>query len=225
MNYPVVSAGLVMGPRGIGTMAAMLLVGRLVGRVDTRLLLVIGLTLTAWPFHAMTGWTPDVSKATIIGVGIIQGMGLAFLSVPLNVVALATLSPERRAEGSGVYNLSRNIGSSVGISVMNSLLTRNTQVNHAEIARHVTAVNRGFENPTIAQFWNPVTAAGRAALDAVNQQAQIIAYIGDCTLVMLATLAAVSLLTVFHKAPHERGSDHAQPSHERGTNPASGVEL
>ncbi len=58
MNYPVITAGLVMGPRGIGTMAAMLIVGRLVGRVDTRLLLGIGLAITAWSFYAMTGWTP-----------------------------------------------------------------------------------------------------------------------------------------------------------------------
>ena len=82
---------------------------------------------------------------------------------------MSTLSPEQRAEGAGLYSLSRNIGSSVGISVVNSLLTRNTQVNHADIAQHVTAVNRAFEDPAIAQFWNPVTAAGRAALDAVSR--------------------------------------------------------
>jgi MFS transporter, DHA2 family, multidrug resistance protein len=211
MNYPVVNAGLVMGPRGIATMATMLIVGRLVGRVDTRLVLVIGLALTAWPFYAMTGWTPDVSQETIIGVGIIQGMALAFLSVPLNAVSLSTLSSERRSEGAGVYNLSRNIGSSVGISVMNSLLTRNTQINHADIARHVTAVNRAFETPAVAQFWNPVTAAGRAALDAViTRQAQIIAYIDDYKLLMLATLAVIPLLVVFKKPSGGGSPDHIE---------------
>jgi MFS transporter, DHA2 family, multidrug resistance protein len=211
MNYPVVSAGLVMGPRGIGSMGMMLIVGRLVGQVDTRLLLVIGLSLTAWGFRAMIGWTPDVSQATIIGVGIIQGMGLAFLTVPLNVVALSTLSPERRTEGAGLYGLSRNTGSSVGISVVNSLLTRNTQINHADITQHVTAVNRGFENPVIAQFWNPVTAAGRAALDAViTRQAQIIAYIDDYKLLMLATLAVIPLLVVFKKPSGGGSPDHIE---------------
>jgi DHA2 family multidrug resistance protein len=211
MNYPVVTAGLVMGPRGIGTMGTMLIVGRLVGRVDTRLLLAIGLALTAWPFHAMTGWTPDVSQETIIRVGVIQGMGLAFLTVPLTVVALSTLSLERRTEGAGLYSLSRNIGSSVGISVVNSLLTQNTQINHAGIVPSVTAVNRAFENPAIAQFWNPVTAAGRAALDAViTRQAQIIAYIDDYKLLMLATLAVIPLLVVF-KTPSGGGSpDHVE---------------
>jgi DHA2 family multidrug resistance protein len=208
MNYPIVTAGLVLGPRGIGTMGVMLIVGRLIGRVDTRLLLGLGLGLTASAFYAMTGWTPDVSQSTIIGVGVLQGIGLGFLFVPLSAATLATLSPEQRTEGAGLYSLSRNIGSSVGISVVNALLTRNTQINHAEIAQHVTAVNRAFENPPVTQFWNPLTAAGRAALDAViTRQAQIIAYIDDYKLLMIATLAVLPLLIVFKKAP--RGSaDH-----------------
>src|ERR1700686_857423 len=90
MNYPVVTAGFVMGPRGIGTMGAMLVVGRLIGRVDTRVLLGVGLGLTAWSFYAMTGWTPDVSQSAIIGVGVIQGIGLGFIFVPLSVGTLAT---------------------------------------------------------------------------------------------------------------------------------------
>jgi len=209
MNYPVVTAGLVLGPRGIGTMAAMMIVGRLVGRIDTRLLLAVGLALTAWSFYAMTGWTPDVSQSTIVGVGVVQGIGLGFLFVPLSTAALSTLAPERRTEGAGLFSLSRNIGSSVGISVVNALLTRNTQVNHADIAQHVTAVNRAFESPAVTQFWNPLTAAGRAALDAmITRQAQIIAYIDDYKLLMIATLAVIPLLIVFKKASSSGGEQH-----------------
>jgi DHA2 family multidrug resistance protein len=210
MNYPIVTAGLVLGPRGIGTMGAMLVVGKLIKKVDTRVLLSIGLVLTAWSFYAMTGWTPNVSQTTIIIVGVIQGIGLGFIFVPLSVVTLSTLSPDLRAEGAGLYSLSRNIGSSVGISVVNSLLTTNTQVNHAEIVQHVTAVNRIFSDQNIAQFWNPFTAAGRAALDAViTQQAQIIAYIDDYKLLMIATLAVIPLLVVFKQVSDVDGKDHA----------------
>jgi MFS transporter, DHA2 family, multidrug resistance protein len=209
MNYPIVSAGLVLGPRGVGTMGAMMVVGKLIGRVDTRFLLGTGLGLTSWSFYAMTGWTPDVSQMTIIVVGVIQGIGLGFIFVPLSVVTLSTLSSELRAEGAGLYSLSRNIGSSVGISAVNSLLTQNTQVNHAAIALHVTSVNRMFEDPMITQFWNPLTAAGRAALDAVvTRQAQIIAYIDDYKLLMIATLAVIPLLIVFKTASGEDGPDH-----------------
>jgi DHA2 family multidrug resistance protein len=191
-------------------MAAMLVVGKLIGRIDTRLLLGIGLMLTAWSFYAMTGWTPDVSQMTIILVGVIQGVGLGFIFVPLSTVTLSTLSLELRAEGAGIFSLSRNIGSSVGISVMNALLITNTQINHAEIAQHVTAVNRAFDGAAITQFWNPLTAAGRAALDAVvTQQAQIIAYIDDYKLLMIATLAVIPLLVVFKQASAGRGSGHA----------------
>ncbi|HSZ66444.1 MAG TPA: DHA2 family efflux MFS transporter permease subunit [Xanthobacteraceae bacterium] len=209
MNYPVVTAGLVMGPRGVGTMASMLLVGRLVGRVDTRILLGIGLALTAWSFSAMTGWTPDISESAIIGVGVVQGVGLGFLFVPLSAATLSTLSAEQRTEGAGFYNLSRNIGSSVGISVVNALLTRNTQINHASIATHVTAVNHGFDNPSVAHFWDPLTAAGRAALDSVvTEQAQIIAYIDDYKMLMIATLAVFPLLLVFKRSSRPADTGH-----------------
>ena len=191
-------------------MAAMLVVGRLTGRLDTRLLLGVGLGLTAWAFYAMTGWTPDISSADIILVGLVQGAGLGFLFVPLSTVTLTTLPAEQRTEAAGVYHLSRNIGSSVGISVVSALLTSNTQINHAEIVAHVTALNRAFEQPTVAQFLNPVTAAGRAALDAmVTHQAQIIAYIDDYKLLMIATLAAIALLFVFKTPPKGRDAGHA----------------
>jgi DHA2 family multidrug resistance protein len=210
MDYAIVSAGFVMGPRGLGTMAAMMVVGRLIGRVDTRYLLGIGLGLTAWSFRAMTGWTPDISKFTIVSIGIIQGIGLGFIFVPLSVVTLSTLSPTRRAEGAGLYSLARNIGSSIGISVVNALLTRNTQINHASIAAHVTAVNRALQEPAVARFWDPMTASGRAALDAVvTRQAQIIAYIDDYRLLMLATLAVLPLLLVFKRPPSRGAQAHA----------------
>jgi DHA2 family multidrug resistance protein len=198
MNYPVVSAGLVMGPRGIGTMAAMLVVGRLTGRLDIRLLLAIGLGLTAWSFYMMTGWTPDVSMIEVVRVTVVQGIGLGFFFVPLTAAALSTLPFEDRTNGAGVFNLARNMGSSIGISVVNALLTRNTQINHAAIAQHITTVNRAFEVPAIRHFWDPATAAGRAALDGViTRQAQIIAYIDDYKLLLVAMLVALPLLALF----------------------------
>jgi DHA2 family multidrug resistance protein len=140
----------------------------------------------------------------------VQGIGLGFLFVPLSVVTLSTLPQELRTEGAGIYSLARNIGSSVGISVVTSLLTRNTQVNHADISLSVTAINRTFEEPIIAQYWNPMKTAGRAVLDAmVTRQAQIIAYIDDYTLLMIATLAVVPLLLVFKKSTPEAGAEHA----------------
>ena len=210
MNYPVLTAGLVMGPRGVGTMIGTIVVGRFVGKVDTRVLLGIGLGFSAWAFYDMTGWTPDVSAQEIIITGLVQGAGFGVLFVPMSAVTLSTLSPEDRADGASIFSLSRSIGSSVGISVFSALLTTMTEVNHADISASVTPVNRGFDDPTVTQFLSPLTAAGRAALDAlVTQQAQVIAYMDDYKLLLIATLALFALLVIFKKSSGSAGAGHA----------------
>ena len=205
MNEPIITAGLVMGPRGFGTIVSMLLAGRLIGRLDTRIILFAGLTISAWAFYAMTRWTPDVSNMTIMIVGVVQGIGQGLISVPVSTVALSTLAPEHRAEGAGVYNLARNMGSSVGVSVVNSLLTYNVQVNHADLTKSITAFDRLLTSPHVAAFWSPATAGGRAALDSViNQQAQVIAYNNDYKFLMYATLATLPLLLLIRKPEQPR---------------------
>ncbi|MBP2300737.1 DHA2 family efflux MFS transporter permease subunit [Azospirillum picis] len=210
MGYPVVTAGIVMGPRGLGTMVCMFIVGKLVGRVDTRLLLLTGLAMTAWAMYEMTGWTPDVSQWTIIEIGFVQGAGLGFLFVPLTTVTFSTLAPERRGDGTGLYNLSRNIGSAVGISIVAALLTRNTQVNHAEIVTHVTPFNRLFDAPSARAIFDPLTAVGRAALDQeITRQATIISYVNDFKLLMILSLAVMPLLLLLRKPPKPPEMDHS----------------
>ncbi len=200
MNEPVITAGLVMGPRGLGIIVSMWLTGRIIGRVDTRLILLAGLTVSAWSFYAMSRWTLDVSNMTIMLVGLVQGAGQGVLSVPLTTVSLSTLAPEHRAEGAGVFNLARTLGSAAGISIVNSLLTYNVQVNHADIASGVTAFDRLLSSPHIAAFWSPFTTRGSTALDAViNQQAQVIAYNNDYRFMMFATLATLPLLLFIRK--------------------------
>jgi MFS transporter, DHA2 family, multidrug resistance protein len=210
MGYPVMTAGLVVGPRGMGTKTCMFIAGRLIGRVDTRLLLIVGLGLTAWAMWAMTGWTPDVSQWTIVSVGFIQGAGLGFLFVPLTTVAFSTLPARLRGEGTGIYNLSRNIGSSVGISVVTALVAENTQVNHADTASYVTPFNHAFSAPQVMQALSPWTAAGRAALDTVvNAQAVVIAYIGDFKLLMVLSLIAIPLVLLLRKPAAPAAMDHS----------------
>jgi DHA2 family multidrug resistance protein len=200
MNEPIITAGLIMGPRGFGTIASMLLVGRLIGRLDTRIILFAGLITTAWAFDAMSYWTPNVSNMTIMLTGIIQGGGQGMIMVPLTALSLSTLESEHRAEGAGVYNLARNLGSSVGVSVVNSLLTYSVQVNHADITNDVTAFNRVLASPHVATYWSPFMPAGRAALDAIiNQQAQTIAYDDDFKFLMFATLVTLPLLLLMRK--------------------------
>ncbi|MGH8268750.1 MAG: EmrB/QacA family drug resistance transporter, partial [Steroidobacteraceae bacterium] len=138
------------------------------------------------------------------------GVGLGFLFTPLSVVSLATLPPAVRPEGAGFYNLARNVGSSIGISIVGALLTRTTQANHADIAQYVTAVNHQLSNPAVTQALNPLTASGRAALDAlITQQAQIIAYVDDYKFLMIATLAVIPLLIVFQGRSRAPSGEHS----------------
>ena len=210
MGYPIVTAGLVMGPRGIGTMVSMFTVGKLIGKVEVRWLLLIGLGLTAWAMWDMTGWTMDVSQSRIVTTGFVQGAGLGFLFVPLSVVTFSTLPAAMRGDGTGLYNLSRNIGSSVGISVVTALLTENIQVNHADIAGYVTAFNPMFHIPAVVKMLSPFTAHGRAALDAmITTQATMISYIDDFRLLMLMALAAMPLVFLLRKAAGPVEVDHS----------------
>src|ERR1700682_2712572 len=116
MNYPVVLTGLVTAPRGIGTLAAMLIVSRLIGRIDTRLIIVTGLAITALSLWQMTGFYLQMDTSMVIWTGLAQGLGSGMVYVPLATVAFATLAPAYRNEGTAFFSLIRNIGSSIGIS-------------------------------------------------------------------------------------------------------------
>ncbi|MBK3745382.1 DHA2 family efflux MFS transporter permease subunit [Paraburkholderia aspalathi] len=210
MGYPVTTAGLVMGPRGMGTMVCMFVVGRIVGRADSRYLLLTGLGLTTWAMYEMTGWTPAVSEWTIARVGFIQGAGLGFLFVPLSTVVFSTLPLSLRGDGTGLFNLSRNIGSSVGISIVSALLIENVQANHADIAAYVTPFNRYFDAPAVAHYLDPTTLGGRAMLDTViTGQAMIISYIDDFKLLMLMSLLAMPLVLLLRKPKAGQEVDHS----------------
>ncbi len=207
MGYPVLTSGLVMGPRGLGTMLAMLIVGRLIGIIDTRWLLVFGSALSGLSFYQMMLWTPSVSESAVIITGILQGVGMGFIFVPLSTAALGTLEAEDRPDAASVYNLARNIGSSVGISVVNTLLTRSEQVVHDNIASAVTPFNRNLFETNVAHYWNPATKVGAAAINGVvNQQAQIISYSDDYKFLMIAILAAMPLVVMFDRARPSAGA-------------------
>lgn len=200
LGFPVITAGYVLAPRGIGTMAAMMVVGRLIGKVDIRLLLFVGLLLTAFSLGAMTRFSQDVGIGAIVWTGVVQGVGLGFIFVPLSTAAFATLPPRYRNEATAMFSLARNIGSSIGISAVVTVLGQQTQSSHAELAGYITPFRDALR--TLPQAWDWTTSAGAAALDAqVTQQALMIAYLNDFRLMMYLALAAVPLLLLMRPAP------------------------
>ncbi len=200
-NYPVESAGLIMAPRGIGTMAAMVIAGRLSNRVDPRKLMALGILLLVYSLWEMTSWTPDVDQWTIAWNTIIQGAGLGFVFIPLQVIAFATLAPQFRTNGTALLSLFRNVGSAIGVSVTETLLTRNTQIEHSVLAGYVTPFNRALQGShAIADAIGPATAHGAAALEQIIQrQASIIAYNDDFWFMMVISIPTLLLLLLMRR--------------------------
>jgi DHA2 family multidrug resistance protein len=197
-NHSTVLTGLIMAPRGVGTMISMILVGRLVQKVDARFLVVTGLLLTAWSLHDMTGFSPQMDDTLIIWSGVVQGLGLGLVFVPLSTVAFATLEPRFRTDAAALFSLVRNIGSSIGISIVTVLLARNIQINHAELSAGLTPFNPNLQaaSPLAAQG-NPQALSQIDAL--LNQQSLMISYIDDFKLMMIVTLCAIPLALLLRK--------------------------
>jgi DHA2 family multidrug resistance protein len=198
MNYPVVLTGLVTAPRGVGTLLAMFVVGRLIRWVDTRWIIALGFAMTGISLWQMTHFSMQMDDHSVIWSGLLQGFGTGFVYVPLAALTFATLSPQLRNEGTSVFSLVRNIGSSVGISVVTTLLTRNTQIMHARLGEQITPYGDALMAPA-TQSMNSLH--GLAGLDAmVTQQATMIAYDNDFKLMMVLTFCAVPLVALLRRA-------------------------
>ncbi|ALA17870.1 MULTISPECIES: DHA2 family efflux MFS transporter permease subunit [unclassified Chelatococcus] len=199
-GYPVATAGLLMAPRGVGTMIAMMVAGRLSSRVDPRLIMLTGILMLAYSLWDMSYWTPDVSATTLTVTTVLQGFGLGFVFIPLQVVAFATLAPDLRTDATALFSLVRNIGSAIGISVMAFMLAQNTQTVHATLAEHITPFNRLLQTGAVREYWNIGTTQGLSLIDqVVNRQAAIVAYADDFKLMLLITLPTVLLLLMMRR--------------------------
>jgi DHA2 family multidrug resistance protein len=200
LNYPILTAGMLLASRGIGTLVAMMMVGRLLKFVQARYLILTGLIITAYTLWEMTGFTDYTSSRTIMIFSVMQGVGLGLVFVPLSTVAFATLPGHLRTDGAAILTLVRNIGSSVGISMVIAELTNTTVKMHAHLTEYITPFNDALKMPDVASVLNMATDQGRAMLDAlITKQAAIIAYGNDFKLLMVLTIAAIPLVFLIRK--------------------------
>jgi DHA2 family multidrug resistance protein len=197
MGYPVLSSGELLGARGIGTFFAMMAVGRLLGKVDARLLVGIGLTLATGSIYVMVGWTPDVSAREIVIDSVAQGVGLGLVFVPLNTIAFATLPGEWRTDGAAVWTLIRNLGSSVGISLIIAKLTDNIAVFHSQLVEFINPFSDALKLNHIS-LNGLSTLAGLDGM--VTQQAAVMSYSNDFLAMTFVSLAAFPLLMLIRGA-------------------------
>jgi DHA2 family multidrug resistance protein len=188
LGYPAIESGFAVSPRGVGAVVSMMIVGRLIGRVDTRYLIAFGFTVLTFSTYLFTRINLEIAQSNIIIPMLISGVAMGFVFVPLTTLSMATLPQREIGNASGVYNLMRNTGGSIGIAIMTTLLARNTQVHQTILVAHTDEYNPAFQQAFqqtyqgfLASF-DPVTAtqmAYQSIYGLVGRQAAVLAYIDD----------------------------------------------
>ena len=192
-GYPVIDTGMMMAPRGVGVLFTMWLGGQVMGKVDTRILIITGLILFAGSLWIMAGFSLEMDWRPVVASGFVQGLGMGLVFMPLNALAFATLENQYRTEGASLLNLMRSIGQSAGISMVTVLLARNIQVSHADIGSHVTDAT--MQGVGLVGGVPGLGASAMSSVDAmVNQQAAMIAYVNDFYLMAWISVAVVPLV-------------------------------
>jgi DHA2 family multidrug resistance protein len=202
LNYPVLTTGLVMAPRGFASMFGMFLVGRLIHRVDARLLVLVGIVLSLLGSFAMADYSLNINFFWVIWPILLQGIGLGMIFVPLATIAYSTLPVHKSAEAAGMFNLLRTVGSSIGISIVTTLFTQESQINWNVLGGHMTASNPAFQR-YLADIGLPKLNLLGAQLmgGLLGQQAAMIAFV-DCFVFIGWTFVFMIPLLLFVKAPH-----------------------
>jgi len=196
MSYDVIDTGLVLMPRGIGVLISMQIAGMAVRRgIDARPIVASGFAICAGSLWQMSLWSLDVDRFHIVLAGLIQGLGIGVVFIPLNISAFATLPPRLRTDGSSLLNLLRSLGASAGISLTTVMFARNLQTSHADIAANLSgaSVSNSVDVSTVDRYQGLGEAALRMLDMEANRQAAMVAYIDDFRMMMWITIAAMPL--------------------------------
>jgi len=195
LGYPVFDAGWMMAPRGFGTILAMVVVGRLANSVDSRMFILIGFLLTAASLWQMTGWSLQMGSGPILFAGFAQGFGLGCTFVPLNMLALSGMPVHLLTQATALRSLSRLLGGSIGIAILEAQLTRNTQIVHSQMVEWLLPNNPLTRAPFLHAPFDVTTTRGMALLNQeITRQASMTAYVDDFLLMLIVILGTLPLL-------------------------------
>jgi DHA2 family multidrug resistance protein len=213
LGYSALQAGIVMSPRGLAVMATMGLAGLLLRRVDPRWVMLCGVPFLVGSSYAMGRFTAETGSATLIGTMLVQGLGMGFLFVPLATASMARIPAARMSAATGLFNLMRNVGGSIGVSVTQTLIARAEQMHHVELARFVNPYDPRYvalRDALAARFATAgldLGAARRKALALVaagiDRQAAILSYREAFLAIAAAFVLIVPLVLLMRPAPAE----------------------
>jgi DHA2 family multidrug resistance protein len=210
-GYNVDSVGLLQSPRGVGMITAMLLSGRITGKIDPRVLIASGLLCLGLTNYEMSTWTDEVGEWAIVWTGFLQGIGAGIMLVPIQIIAFPSLAPSQRTEATSVFNLVRSLFSSVGVSVMLTLLVVTGTQTHARLAEYVSPYSAALQSAQQAKAFDPATVHGLAILEGeVERQALLAGYNADFLLLAVAALSALPLLLLIGRSQRPSVADREQ---------------
>ncbi len=217
LGYPVVDIGVLLVPRGVGTMIAMFIVGKVSTRIDLRYSILLGLSLTSFSLWEMTHFTADISSWDIVRTGLMQGMGLGCTFVPLTTITFSTLAAHFRNEGTALFSLMRSLGNSIGVSIVIANLSQRTQINRAVFADHINPLSLALQQATEAGVYDLASPEGLAMIERmVTREATILAFLQDFRLMMWITLSAIPLILLFRKAAKHAPANASLPAARPG---------
>lgn len=205
MNYPIETIGIVTAPRGFGTLFAMLVGGRIINRIDPRLMIFLGLGICGWSQWIISGSSLAMDDWIVVSSGFIQGVGAGMMFVPITVIVFATLNPRYRNEGAALNSLVRNLGGAVWISVLQTLTIRNAEVVHSRLAEGVRPDNPllGLRMP---DFDFTATRAIAQMHAEITRQSLMVSYIDAYWLLFILSLIVMPLV-IFLKASKQAPAD------------------
>jgi DHA2 family multidrug resistance protein len=196
-GHPVLSAGMILSSRGVGTFLSMMLIRSAMRYVEARTTIMVGLGITAYTLYLMSTFTNDTAASTIFLVGVLQGFAFGMVFVAVNTVAFLTLPDNLRTYGASFQTLIRNVSSSFGISVVIAQLTDGARRSRAELGDFVNPFNDALKMPDVANIIDMATESGRALIDQMlNMQALIIAYANDFRMLTFFALLALPVAFV-----------------------------
>ena len=213
MGYPALQSGYALSPRGIGAFVATILVGQLIGRINNRWLMCVGFPVLAMASFMLSDINLQVSEAAVIWPSVINGIAVSFIFVPLTVATMGHLSQTQMGDATGLYNLMRNLGGSIGIAFVTTMIARGAQVHQAMMVKHLTPANPVFAQHlsvlqhALAKRINPVTAANQAyglIYQTLDRQAHLWAFVDNFTLLGWLALGCIPLLFLFKRVQHSK---------------------
>jgi len=207
MGYSALQSGLSVSPRGLGAMASMVMVGLLVRKIDARLLMAFGFALLGASTWMLGNISLEIGMSSVVVPNILNGFAMGFVFVPLTTVTLSRLRKQEMGNATGIYNLMRNIGGSVGIATVTTMLVRGSQIHQSTLAADAgsplaSGLARGLQARLFSQGADMVTAHQKALgmiYRSVQQQSALMAYADNFRLIAILAFACIPLLLLFQR--------------------------